>query len=382
MWRNVLIFISIVGISACTGEKQKVSDATAVAQPEQIRKSDRISFSEDQLVAAGITTGKPLEQNISGQLLLQGFIEPAPQSIVHLSFPLGGYIRATAMTPGAAVRKGQPLATLEDMQYIQLQQDYLTAKEQFALAQLEYQRQQTLNSSKASADKLLEQAKAQMESQRILKNALARKLEIIGIQPALLHADNITKGVSLYAPIDGFISKVNVSTGQYITPNDILFELVDPRHIQLVLQVFEKDLQRLEPGQQVAAYSNDQNNMMWEAEITLIGTTFDANRMAEVRCRLKNPGSYLKPGMYMNGKVATGSHKAITVPEDALVRWENIYYLFVQKAAGTYEMLPVTVGEITDGRVAVQAPALDTATVIITTNAYAALMKMKNKEEE
>ena len=45
-------------------------------------------------------------------------------------------------------------------------------------------------------------------------------------------------------------------------------------------------------------------------------------------------------------------------------------------------MLPVTVGEITDGRVAVQAPALDTATVIITKNAYAALMKMKNKEEE
>ena len=146
-------------------------------------------FTGQQLRSVGIAVGYPERQTVSGVLTLQGTVSIPPQGTVSVSFPLGGYLKSTDMLAGMVVRKGQVLAKLEDMQYIQLQQDYLTANERFLLAESEYNRQRDLNATKASSDKVYQQAKAEMESQRILRNALGQKLNLIGINPANLRAD-------------------------------------------------------------------------------------------------------------------------------------------------------------------------------------------------
>ena len=66
------------------------------------------------------------------------------------------------------ISKGEVIAVMEDPQYIQLQQDYLTAKAQFAYNESEYLRQKELNESKAASDKVFEQAKATYQTQNIL----------------------------------------------------------------------------------------------------------------------------------------------------------------------------------------------------------------------
>src|SRR5690606_31696233 len=126
-----------------------------------------------------------------------------------------------------------------------------------------------------------QQAKAEMETQRILMNALARKLEVIGIAPKTLTPDNISKTVPILSPIDGFVSKVNVNVGKYTAPTDMLFELVDPHDIHLSLNVFEKDLNTLSVGQRVTAYTNADPSRKFTAEIILIGKSLTDDRMAE-----------------------------------------------------------------------------------------------------
>ncbi|SDF41565.1 membrane fusion protein, cobalt-zinc-cadmium efflux system [Dyadobacter soli] len=341
----------------------------------------QVSFDPQQIRNVGIEVGKPVLKNVSETLMLQGKIDVPPQSTVSLSFPLGGYLKSTKMLPGMRVRKGQVLAELEDMQFIQLQQDYLTARAKFELAESEYARQKDLNLSKAASDKVYQQAKAEMETQRILMNALARKLEVIGIAPRHLNAENISKTVSVLAPIDGFISKVNVNVGKYTAPTDMLFELVDPRDIHLSLNVFEKDLSALSVGQRVTAYSNADPSKKFTAEIILIGKSLTDDRMAEVHCHFERYNAALVPGMFMNGEVSIERKKALAVPEDAVVRWENKSFVFIQRDSGNFEMVEIEPGTVRNGFQQIGGAEIGAESNIVIRNAYALLMKMKNTEE-
>jgi cobalt-zinc-cadmium efflux system membrane fusion protein len=66
------------------------------------------------------------------------------------------------------VTKGQPIGVLEDPQYIQLQQDYLSAKIRLELLTKEYEFQKELNASQASSDKVFQQTQSDFQSQQVL----------------------------------------------------------------------------------------------------------------------------------------------------------------------------------------------------------------------
>ncbi|QRR00577.1 efflux RND transporter periplasmic adaptor subunit [Dyadobacter sandarakinus] len=367
---------------ACSGKPENEAKEAEKEAPETAAETTTVTFTSSQLTNAGVQVGTPQVEQVSGMLSLQGKIDVPPQSTISLSFPLGGYLKSTRMLPGMHVSKGQVLAELEDMQFIQLQQDYLTAKEKFELAESEFKRQQDLNASKASSDKVFQQARSEMEMQRILMSALARKLEVIGIRPERLQPESISKTVAILSPINGFVSKVNVNVGKYTAPTDMLFELVDPSDIHLSLSVFEKDLNALSIGQHVTAYTNDEPGRKYDAEIILISKSLDQDRMAEVHCHFEKYSSRLVPGMFMNGQVSVKSKRALTVPEEAVVRWENKYYVFLDQGAGKFEMLEVKPGSADRGIQQIEAPELTAATRLVVRNAYALLLKIRNTDEE
>jgi hypothetical protein len=90
------------------------------------------------------------------------------------------------------ISRGEIIAVMEDQQYIQLQQDYLTSKAHFSYLEKEFQRQKELNESKASSDKVFENAQAEYLTQKILIKSLSEKLKLISINPEgipLLHLD-------------------------------------------------------------------------------------------------------------------------------------------------------------------------------------------------
>lgn len=380
MKQYIILILSLTLLASCASDpykeepKETASDSTVSEQ--------MVTVTAAQQKGVGIEVGTPELDNISGVLSLQGKIDVPPQSTISLSFPLGGYLKSTRMLPGMHVRKGEVLAELEDMQFIQLQQDFLTAKEKLVLAETEFERQRDLNASKASSDKVYQQARAEMETQRILTSALSQKLEVIGIDPHKLKADKISKSVSIVSPINGFVSKVNVNVGKYTAPTDMLFELVNPNDIHLVLNVFEKDLASLAVGQRVNAFTNGNTDKKFPAEIILITKSVDQDRMAEVHCHFDRYSPSLVPGMFINGEVAVSNKKALTVPEDALVRWENKFYVFTEQGNGKFEMVNVTPGVINAGKQQIEAAGIDDTTRLVVKNAYALLMKIKNTEEE
>ena len=303
-----------------------------------------ITLTDEQYQIAGIDTGFLIQKNISYIIKLNGKIEVPPQNLVSISVPLGGYLKSTKLLNGMQIKKGEVIAVLEDVQYIQLQQDYLNAKTQLMMLEKEYHRQQELNQSKATSDKVFEQSKVNYQTQLILLKSLEEKLKLIGLNPENLTVENISHSINVYSPISGFVSAVNVNIGKYVNPSDVLFELVNPEDIHLSLTAFENDINHLFIGQKLIAYTNTQPQKKYPCEIILISKNLEKNNSAQVHCHFEKYDKNLLPGMFMNAEIEISNLNANVLPEDAVVRFENQEYAFVVKGKNQFEMIPVQTG--------------------------------------
>ncbi|MFB0495761.1 cobalt-zinc-cadmium efflux system membrane fusion protein [Mucilaginibacter sp. OAE612] len=374
-----IIYLSVIIIllSAC-GEKKPATDNTDKAENTNI-----VTLTDAQLKNASILTGKLEQREISSVLKLNGKIDVPPQNMVSISVPLGGYLKSTKLLPGMHVNKGEAIAMIEDQQYIQLQQDYLTAKARIGYLENEYNRQKDLNQSKASSDKVFQQAEAEYRSQQVLISSLAEKLQLIRINVRTISASKISRSVNIYSPITGFVSKVNVNIGKYVSPTEVLFELVNPTDIHLALKVYEKDLDKLYIGQKLVAYTNNQPAKKHEAEILLIGRDLSADRNADVHCHFETYDKTLVPGTYMNAEVQVKNTKAYAIANEAIVQFEGKQYIYKVIGNRQFEMTEVNTGESENGFTEILLPTktMTANAVFVTKGAYSLLMMMKNKAE-
>lgn len=371
--------LSIIGLLMFYECKDHVKQEAPAASPKD---ENVVTLTDAQLKNAPVVTTVLSLQKISSVLKLNGMIDVPPQNLVSVSIPLGGYLKSSSLLPGKPVSKGQVIAVIENPQFIQLQQDYLMAKSKNHFAQLDYNRQKTLNQSQATSDKVMQQAQSEMNSQKILMNSLAQQLRLININPGSLNSGNIQKSVPVYSSINGFVSKVNVNIGKYVNPSDVLFELINPDDIHLNLKVYEKDLANLKKGQRFAAYTNAEPDKKYYGEILLISKDVNPGGWAEVHCHFEKYDQSLVPGMYMNAEIETSTSFSNAVPEESIVNFEGKDFVFVEEKKQTYRLTPVIVGE-TENRFVqiINADDFKNKKIVIR-NAYTLLMKLKNTADE
>lgn len=381
---KILLLLSLVtlSVSCHRGDKEK-EKPTNTEKATAPKNASTVSLTAAQIKTAGVVLGKAEKSNMSYLLKVNGKIDVPPQNVVSISFPLGGYLKSTNLLPGMSVRKGQSLGILEDPQYIQMQQDYLSAKIREDQLLREFARQQELNISKATSDKMLEQVTSDYQTQRVLVKALAQKLSLIGLNPEKINPDNISKSVNVYSPINGFVSKVDVNIGKYVSPTDVLFELINPEDIHLALSVFQKDVPTLSIGQSVIATTANNPDKKYSAHIILISHDIDADGTVQVHCHFNHIDKSLIPGMYMNAEIETNSINTITVPEDAIVSYEKKQYVFQAKDSNQFQMAQVETGPSMNGRISIMSENGQSflQNEIVVKNAYSLLMKMKNTGE-
>jgi len=375
-YMSTIIFVLVIGCNGKPAPKK---------EPKSNNSVNEVTLNSDELKNAGLVTDNGIDSLVSFEKELNGMIDIPPQNNVCISFPMGGYLKTTKLIPGMKISKGENIATMEDPAFVQLQQDYLIAVSQLDLKEAEYLRQKDLNASKTSSDKTFQLAKADFESARITRKALGEKLEILGISPYKLTFENISKYVSIRSPVNGVVSKVNVNIGKYISPSDVMFEIIDGSDIHLKLTAFENDAGNFKVGDEVVAYTNYNNEKKYYAKIISISPAMNENsRSFEIHCHFNEKYTDLIPGTYMNAKVISGNMDALLFPENALVSWHEKDYLFIDKGNSTYEMFVVEVNYTSNGLIGIdKTKYIDlTKKKVVVKNSHYLLMKLKNTTEE
>lgn len=384
---NIKSILAILATSlllfSCGNKKNTEEKLPEAAKP----LADEVYLSKAQYQNAGIQSGLVQSRQISKTIKVNGVLDVPPQQLVSISAPMGGFVKQTDLLQGSAVTKGQVIAVLQNQEYIQLQQEYLETKSQYEYSLTEYERQQALAKENINAGKTLQMAKANYNSLQAKQNGIAERLKLINISPSALNSSNIRSTINIYAPISGYVMDVNINLGQMVGPTDVMFKIVDPKHLHAELTVFEKDVLSIRIGQKVRfTLANEARERT--ATVYLIGRDIDQNRTVHVHCHLDEEDKQLLPGMYLKAIVETNGTDVQALPDEAIVSFEGRKYIFQETAAQDkeevhFKMLEVATGESDEGYTEILLPKnFDSKLPVVIKGAYSLLSKMKNSEEE
>ena len=378
--RIISIFTLIISFSC---SDNKVDTPTKVEGNHSNR--ELVELSKAQMEAGEIEVGSIEKRSISGVITTNGYLQVPPQSKVFVSAPMAGFVKAMQLLPGSKVTKGQVVAVIENQEYVQLQQEYLESFGQLEFLNAEYERQKELAKENINARKSLEQAKANYLTMKGRIEGLKTRLELLHISPSKLQNGLIQNSINLYAPISGYVTKVNTNLGAYVNPTDVLVEIVNTAELHVELTVYEKDISSIKEGQRVFFDLTNETKAR-EARVKLIGREISNERSVQVHCELSVKDKELIPGMYLSALIETENTLVMSLPDEAVVYFEGKSYVFVKQASNgdhtTFLLESVTLGKSEGGFVAVHfQKGFDLRQQVVTKGAFRLLAKLKNGEE-
>jgi cobalt-zinc-cadmium efflux system membrane fusion protein len=365
---------------AATAEGKPAPEGAEAAEPTET------TLSPAEQRTAGIRLGKVQDRVLSGGLKVNGTLDAPPENAVTVSALLGGIVERTTLLQGSQVRAGQVLATIRNPEFLDLQQKYLETSSQLEFARSEYARQEELYKQEVAPQKNFQRARAEYRALQAQAAAQAARLRLAGLPVG----GKLTTTAPVKAPRGGFLKTVNASAGQSVTATDVLFEIIDPGHLDVVLNVFEKDAPQLRNGQTVRyTLANDSVGSDHQAKIYLIGRTVGEDRTVRVYAHLGHEDASRLPGTYVRAIIETNSATVPALPDKALVQFGGKDYIFVaddkptDKGESSYRMVAVETGVSENGYTQVTLPeGIAASSAIVTEGAYSLLAKLKNAEEE
>ena len=189
-----------------------------------------------------------------------------------------------------------------------------------------------------------------------------RRLENLATpEPAIKELER-TRDISLsipwLAPQDGEILERNAVNGMRAGPGNVLFRIADHQLVWVVLDVAERDLAQVAIGSKVTIKPRALPGRTFTGTVSLIYPHLNAQtRTARIRIEVPNPDEVLRPEMYVDGEIETGTpDPVLTVSESAVLDDGTHRLVLVDKGAGRFEPREVKVGrrgggyvEITQG---------------------------------
>ena len=328
---GAILVLLIIGtmIPACNNGKENPSGKAAEGKKEE-EPAEGLELSNAQMQAVGIVIGNIEQKNLSAVVKASGTLEVPPQNEAQVNALSGGVIFRINVMEGQKVSKGQILAVIENQDLLKIQQDYLSAKNEFSYVDAEYTRQKQLKEAGAGTGKSFQLSQANYNSELSRIKTLEHQLLQLGISPKQIALGNLTSRYPVISPIKGTIGTISAQTGSYAQPGTSLMDIVDNSKIHADLIVYEKDLSKIKVGQKVNFQLTNQNNQLIEGKIYGINKSFENDsKGVVVHAVISKPEGNLIPGMYVTGLINVGTEMLTVVPVDAVVRAEGKDYIFV-----------------------------------------------------
>ena len=363
---KIYILIFSLVLVAC-GNSEKTSDLV----PETETHNDDITITKAQFEGEKMAFGTLAEYDFNETVKVNGMIDVPPKNKSSVSTFTGGYITKTPLLVGDRVKKGQLLVTLENPEFVELQQNYLEVSEQLNYLKSEFNRQKTLFDEKITSEKNYLKAESAYKSNLAHYNGLRKKLQMLNINPSSVEQGRIASTINLYAPISGHVTKVNVSNGTYVSPSDVIMEIVDIDHIHLELLVFEKDIMQIKKDQKIEFTIPEASDKTFEAEVHLAGTTIDEQtRRVKVHGHVDNDKENFIVGMFVDADIIIESKKGFGLPKEALIEVDNDFFVLILDEENTdefhFETFKLELGKQTEAYVEIlNSEALKNKQIVI-----------------
>lgn len=343
--RTLAFLFAIALLTACGGNAAPTAAEEEHHDEHGEEHGPEVALNADQIKAIGLITGTMEQRGLKTALKANGRLVLPPDKSAQVSVLIGGIVRDIPVQEGQRVEKGQVLATLENIEFLQLQQDYLETQANLVLLTADLKRQQDLHTDQINATKTLERAIAELTSAKARVATMGAKLRMFGTDPARLSPEAISSTYALRTPISGNLTHIAITLGQFAEPNKPLFDVVDNRGLHIDLNVFEQDLARVQVGQQVVFGHAGEPVGQHTATIYGMNKAFERDQQAIiVHATLDDTAEELLPGMFIEALIMTDSTQAWSLPSEAVVSNGDEHFIFVEGGPSTFKQVQVRTG--------------------------------------
>jgi cobalt-zinc-cadmium efflux system membrane fusion protein len=353
---SIILIVAMVLLSiSCNTKKINDIDAT----------SNSIVFTREQFDAMKMEISQPQSYVMQEYIRTNGFVKPSSDGVTQISPPVEGQVSEVRFTAGNFVEKGALLFKVGGNRVIELQNNYVKACANFELAQHELERISNLVGEQISPRKELVAAQTSLKMANAEKQSLKALLRAININPDKVENGNISPDYTVIAPISGYLSEMNAVNGQFIGQQEACARIVDTRKLVLILNVFEKDVQQLRPGQEVNFYDPDRKTLIQRAWLRSVGRSIDPETKT-IPCiaHIENVEELnLMEGMYAESKVIVSSRETQVLPSEAIITIQNEHFVLVKTGESGNEVhfkkVAIEPGQIQNGFTEIKTPGLN-----------------------
>lgn len=381
---RIVLLSSLLLIGACNTKETKQED-THTEHTEGTMTD--VMLTPQQYNALQMQADTLQVRTMSGYIEANGTLEVPPQNEAEITTAVGANVVSIEVIEGDKVAKGETVAFLSHPNIIQIQTDYLNSYSNSEFLEKDYLRQKKLYDAGVGSGANFEKAEANFKASKAKANGLKAQLRQLNISATGIENGTIYQRIALRSPIEGFVQKVEVKTGQYVEPQTPLFEVVNTHHVHADLMVFEKDVDKVKKGQKVRFSIQSRPGKELEAEIYSVSQTFEQDPKAvHVHAEIENKGGGLIPGMYIKGKIEVDYQQTTALPESAIVTEAGKNYVFTAQKEGdawSFKPVEVTTGEKDGDWIAIRFfETPDPNTRFAFNNAYYLMGEMKKGETE
>lgn len=343
-----LLFLLFLVASACTS-KDATKENIII---DENNGTDGLVITSTQFSFNGMQLDSLKKKEFSQVVKTTGIFDVPPENKASVSAYFGGYVKQISLLPGQEIKKGQLLFTLENPDYLKMQEDYLVAKGQLAYLKSDYLRQKSLASENVTSQKNFMKAESEFKVTSAKYESLRRNLQMMNINPDKISENNMQSTITVSAPISGFISGVRAEKGMFLNPSDVAVTITNNEHLHIELKVFENDFPEIKIGQVIRFRLQNKPTEQYEAVVHLISRSIDnESRTATIHGHLKKEEqkNSFAPGMYVEAEILTSSHWVTALPEAAVVNIDDKHFVLLQtnsdKETHSFEKREVQVGE-------------------------------------
>lgn len=294
---------------------------------EEEKSENEVALNAVQFKTVGIEFGSVENRNLNLVIKANGYTTVPPQNKANISTLIGGTVKDILVLEGTFVNKGKVLATIQNLEVVEMQEDYNSAIANIEYLQLEYNRQKTLTDENVNPRKTLQEVKSKLAVEKARAQAANNKLKVLNMSA------NGSSLVPIVSPISGYVGKISIAKGAFAETGTSLFEVIDNSQMHLDLNVYEKDLGSISIGQEVDFILTNQSNKSIKGKIFGINKSF-SNESKTVAVHAKiNPADAkgLISGMYVSANINITNATVPALPKDAVVRNGDKYFVYIQE---------------------------------------------------
>lgn len=363
------LFGVLLIITNCSNKKETEIVATAT-EASNIIEVSKAQFTGNNMELATLER-KPFPNIVNAT----GMIDVPPQNKAVVNAIMGGFIKKTPLLIGNKVTKGQFLVSIENPEFLKLQQQYLETNAQLNYLNAEYQRQKTLFDEQITSQKNYLKAESDLKMAQATLNGLRAQLQMLNFSIANIEAGTLSAVANIYAPISGVVSKMNVSMGTFVSDGTEILEILDTEHVHLELNVFEKDIINIKKGQAIQFTIPEASKQSFEAEVYLVGVAIEPNRTIKVHGHLLDEDNHnFLTGMFVDAQISTTSSFQLAIPEIAVVEMDNKNYVLklIEQTTDNYqfEKVEIEIGSRFNGFIVINNTSFSGETQFLANGAF------------